>query len=509
MLFLYDNIAVLATGILVCSFAWLFGGFRSEWLLPFIPWLWAFMLEIMLCFPQRHAGETTYAARSRVWKSLKQDPVLYLVLAFVILLLIPFVNCGLCPICDLPEILIGGDEKSPLKFLPCCYNRANHLSVVVWFVPALTALLAVRHALLKRGKRLLLEMVVWSGLGLSLIGFIQPITGAQAPLWGEVFGVPEGWKPPYFFSVFGYPNMGADYFVTLFALAIGLWRWKIEVARRKRQDEVEGEVESTMRASHQFFWDQHFMLVLAFTFYASALMTLSRAGILLGTILAIVFAVHYSVSTLARMEVARRVKAISIGVAVIVALILGAFTMLPKSISYEMRDVSTRAVLDRAISTSEVHGIAAWRVWKDYPLFGCGGWGYAHLCLTKLTDDEMSDFGTLGGVNVHNDYLQFMAEHGIVGFGLLVTIVVFLLMPVFRVWRALVKSFKFTQGKDKPPKPIAIFALPAPAFCVLFAPLATLLHAFGDCPLRSPAVLTLFFVTLAAVDGFLPRLKDE
>ena len=47
--------------------------------------------------------------------------------------------------------------------------------------------------------------------------------------------------------------------------------------------------------------------------------------------------------------------------------------------------------------------------------------------------------------------------------------------------------------------------LPAPAFCLLVAITCTLVHAFGDCPLRSPAVLTLFFVTLAAMPGFLPE----
>ena len=49
----------------------------------------------------------------------------------------------------------------------------------------------------------------------------------------------------------------------------------------------------------------------------------------------------------------------------------------------------------------------------------------------------------------------------------------------------------------------------APAFCILMAAVATVIHAFGDCPLRSPAVLTLFFVSLAAVDGFLPKIQEN
>ena len=48
---------------------------------------------------------------------------------------------------------------------------------------------------------------------------------------------------------------------------------------------------------------------------------------------------------------------------------------------------------------------------------------------------------------------------------------------------------------------------PAPAFCILVAVTSTLIHSFGDCPLRSPAILTLFFVSLAAIPGFLPKIN--
>jgi hypothetical protein len=39
--------------------------------------------------------------------------------------------------------------------------------------------------------------------------------------------------------------------------------------------------------------------------------------------------------------------------------------------------------------------------------------------------------------------------------------------------------------------------------------IATLLHSMGDCPLRSPAVMSLFFVMIAAIDGFMPDLSDD
>ena len=110
---------------------------------------------------------------------------------------------------------------------------------------------------------------------------------------------------------------------------------------------------------------------------------------------------------------------------------------------------------------------------------------------------------------MHNDFLQFLAEHGLVGFGLLVAMVVMLLSPIVRTWRKLVTAAAFSKGAKRPPRPIAIFALPASTFCILAALAATLLHSLADCPLRSPAVLALFFVALAAAEGFMPKLKTN
>ena len=65
------------------------------------------------------------------------------------------------------------------------------------------------------------------------------------------------------------------------------------------------------------------------------------------------------------------------------------------------------------------------------------------------------------------------------------------------------------KGRDAPPRPVQLFALPAPAFFVLVTAACTVVHAFGDCPMRSPAVLTLFFASLAAIPGFLPPGDGE
>ena len=502
MWFLYDNIVTFLIAGVACTLAWLFGGTMGNWLIPVVPWMLVLLLEGMLCFPQRHQGESTYEARERVWYRLKHDPLTWVTVGFLVLLMIPFLNTGLCQICDYAAIKFEKADPSPtVPFLPFCVSRMDHFNVVLWFLPSLVGMLAVKHALLKRGKRLLLELIVWNGVGLSLIGLIQSVTGAQYPLWADIKT-----PPAYFFSTFGYPNMGGEYFTTLFALAVALWRWKLDVIR---QDERSQDSESARLARHKLFWRKHLMLVPAVIFFFSALTTLSRAAIILVTILAISFFLHAFASAFVRMPRAKRVKASAAGLFGLVCITLCTMLFMPDDLRREVDSLNTTTVLDRVTGKGQYHVRVATEIWKDYPFFGCGGWGYKHFCVPKMTDVEIKSLQRVGGINVHNDYLQFLAEHGLVGFGCLVTMVVLLVWPLGRIWRALMAAVRFTPPKQQPAKPLAIFVLPAPVFCILLAAAATFIHGFGDCPFRSPAVLMLFYAMLAAMDGFLPRLKGE
>lgn len=498
----YDNVVTIMVAVIACAYAWLFGGTVSSALPPVIPWLWVILLETMVCFPQRHYHETTYEARERMWKAMRRDPLMWVSLGFCLLLLVPFANKGLCPICDYPEIVSGADPKPIVPFLPFCVNRLHHLNVVMWFVPALTAMLAVKHTLLKRGKRLVLDLIVWNGFILAILGFVQQACGAQAPLWAEFPG-----NPVYFFSTFGYPNMAGDYFTTLFALSIGAWRWRVDDYMRDRFKPGADPAKGKTGAGS--FWRRHYLLIPAILFFLAALMTLSRAAIILVTLLAIILFAHTFTSFFAVMPKAKRVKASAWCLLGLVAISLCVVFFMPSDLQKEVDTLNSTTILDRVTGKGQYHTRVATEVWKDNAIFGCGGWGYKHLCIPKMTERELLNLQKVGGINVHNDYLQFLAEHGLVGLGALVAIVVFLLMPIGPVWRALLNSVRFLEPRLQPPKPMSVFVLPAPVFCILASATATFIHGFGDCPMRSPAVMTLFFVELAAIDGFLPRIHIQ
>ena len=496
MLKFYDNICTFAIAAVGCMFAWLFGGTIASALRPVMPWLFVLLFEAMLCFPQRLPDETTYAARERVWRDMRKDPLVWTVVVFMLLLAIPFLNTGLCPVCDYAKINIEKIDPSPtIPFLPYCVNRMHHYNVFIWFLPALTAMLATKHALLKRGKRALLTIFIWNGVLLALIGMIQQITGADAPLWADFKG-----QKAYFFSTFGYPNMGGDYFTTLFAIAFAMWRWNYQIAKN--------EAKHSQSKDRGLFWRKYFMLVPTVVFFLSAMATLSRASIMLVSVLAALFFLHTMMTIFRDVSKASRFKSISISVFAMALIIACAVMFAPESIQKEVDTLNTSVVLDRVTGRGQYHARVAIEVWKDNFLFGCGGWGYQHFCLPKMTEDELKQQQKIGGINVHNDYLQFLAEHGAVGFGLLVAMVFMLLRPIVQEWRAMLNATRFVSRKALPPKPITLFVLPAPTFFILLAAAATFIHGFGDCPLRSPAVLTLFFVSIACADGFLPYMHE-
>ena len=603
MWILYDNVVVFAVTLLAGAYAWLFGGTDATLVTPVIPWIYAFLLEAMFCFPQRHAGETTYEARARVWDDMKHDPVFWTSLVFILLLLVPFLNKGLCASCDYDAILAGADPRPPVPLLPFCVDRVEHFNVVLWFVPALTAMLAVRHSLLKRGKRLFIEMIVWNGVLISALGVVQNITDAAYPLWADRWmDVLPGGKTPFFAS-FGYENMAGDYFTTLFALAVGVWRWKVDSARREQRGR---DPDHVTKFGFDVLLRQHFMLIPAAVFFFSAMVTGSRAAIMLVTLMSVLAVVHAVPCFMKRMPRAKRVLAAVVAVPVLAVVILSTIIFMPqKSLDRIAREISTldaQAVADRMSSKGQYHGKVSWLIFCDHPLFGCGGWGYKHFSVAKVIekveeprrrveeaeaelarakqawDDQrdrvrqarariegldeaarrparfeadeaerqaqareaafheaekaleavrretqegesgeelrqwrkdLASIQHIGGINVHNDYLQFMAEHGAVGFACLVLVVVLLVRPLGRVWRAMYNAVRFTPNREQPPMPVSLFVVPAPVFFILAGAAATFIHGFGDCPFRSPAVLTLFLTSLAAMDGYLPRLKGD
>lgn len=478
MFFVANNIAVFAVAALLSAFAWVWGGARGDLFLSYVPWLSFILFEVMMAFPQRMPYESLPDARLRVWRAIRGDWLTWACVAFLVLLVIPFVNSG-------------------IRTLPWCADRIAHLNVVLWFFPTFLAMVATRHSLQRRGKRLLAEFLVWNGVALAALGFLQFFAGANAPFWSDH-------RPGMvFFASFGYPNMGGDYFSSLTFIAIGLWRRRLTLAE---------DLDPNRFSSHQLFWRRHYPLIAVVILYFAALNTLSRSAILLATAGTVFLFVLAGMMRLKRLDRVRRVKFSAVLVLLAVSVSLFALMFTPESVRREINTLDTDGVLTRMTGKAEYHTRVAAELIADYPAFGCGGWGYVFLGPEKMP--EIAERAVRGGgwyegtANVHNDYMQFICEYGFVGFSLLLIIVLLAIWPAVRRWRRMANVVRFMKHTGLP-WPKGFFCFPPMGIAIYTSAVATLIHAFYDCPLRSPAVLSLFFVQLVMVDGFLPRAPED
>ena len=430
--------------------AWAIGGSLSGLLFAVAPVSLACLMAATFLWPQRLPGEPVAEARVRVRRSLLTDPLTWIALGLVVLLLIPLANVGLCWQCDAAQIAAGADPAPPVAWLPSCLRSREHLGVAVAFLLALSVMPSVRHGLTAGGRSRFLDLLVWNAVALAVLGFTQRIAHAPGPLWLSS----EGELPPWlFFSTFGYVNFAAAYFTMMLCVALALWAG--DVAEKRRFG----------------------IPVRAFVLYGAALGTLSRTAIVFATLVAAAGAVFACVVLVRRIrEGMRGGRWRFLVIAGAVAACVAAFAL--GDVRGEVANLSPSAVSERMVDRIGCHRRAAIGLWKDNKLFGCGGWGYMHLCTTKMTAEELKGLQMEGGAFVHNDYLQFLCEHGAVGFALMAVLFLALIRPL---WDGLRRT------------PGSVFAAAAM--------LVVLLQALWDCPLRCPAVLmTLIGLAAAAAD---------
>ena len=490
------NVVLFHIVALALAFSWIHGGTRPDLLLPVIPWLTAFALEFLMIFPQAKSTETLAEARSRVWRSLGRDPLLYLALALIVLLVIPFFNVSGYPEYNTVTHL-WRNPAPPMPGLPFCVNPSEQAVLLLWFPPVLISALAAKHGLLKKGKRLLLECLCWNGAALALFGFVQLMTGAKSIFWGEtVFA--------HFFSTFGYPNFAGAFFTLLFALSAGLWFGRACTGLIGPSGIGEARAdEGALQVS------AHVLLVPVLLNLFAAIASLSRAAILLCGVVFLVLSLYMLFGLWQKTESSGHVKLTA--AIILTLLIVGlSFTVFaPQALKTELVSITPDAVVERVSGRGQYHARVAKEIFRDHPLFGVGGWGYPHYLMQYLTPEEHKTMQIQGGANVHNDTLQFLAEQGAIGVGLMIACVLALVVPL--VWQAVkVCRALAAEGFDtEAAKPAWLYRLPPVLIAVFVGTAATVCHSLGDLPFRSPAVLIVWVLSFVCASGFLPVVRKS
>ena len=211
MNWLSKHILFFHVAALIIALGWIHGGTRPDWLLPVVPWMVLAILVWLLLCPQPKKDEFLLESRERIWRLVKRDALTYISLVFTGLLVIPFFN-----VAQEPTWVEATQQwqvfPPPVKWLPFTPDIRRHSIVLLWFIPAMITVVAVKQGLLKRAKRILLEIICWNGAALALLGFVQLACKSTSIL---------GLTPldSYFFSVFGYVNVGAAYFTLIGSLS--------------------------------------------------------------------------------------------------------------------------------------------------------------------------------------------------------------------------------------------------------------------------------------------------
>jgi O-antigen ligase len=342
------------------------------------------------------------------------------------------------------------------------YQPMNAWRVLASFVAAFTLIWGLWAGLTRRKPVLLvLWCLLLSGAGMGLIAILQYLTEAKEVLW--IFPSSN----EHFWGSFFYRNQGAAY-LNLILVASGVLFFYH--AKRTREFSRSG--------------GPHFLCFAIFAITAASIgLALSRGGILFGGILTVSFLVLLVLFGLQSIFHLR-----SLWLSVIPVVILGLGASL--AVSYidfdaiEERFGDIRETIDtadqdvRAISTQ-----VTWEMAQDRLALGWGGGSFRYIFpMYQRNYPEIyyyyyrEDRGWIGRKifrYAHNDIVQFIAEYGAVGSGLVLLTLLWIIFSAFRI-------FSFS------------------AFFLLVGFSTSMSHAFFDFIFNSPAYWMAFLALLVA-----------
>ena len=401
---------------------------------------------------------------------LIKDPLLYCGGGFIALLGVQLWNSG--------RTLVFNREVWEWEYglppHPGWPSAIDAVEAQQWLFVALMVvlmLLVVRSVSFSRYQyRWMLKMLLYNAVLLVVFGFIQYVSGTK-----KQYGF--HYLPGYFFSVFGYPNHAASFFVLLFGVGCGFLADAIRplfAGARMQVRRVGVYCGSTLCCG------------------VGAILSLSRAGMLLLAGQLVVCVVYFVRQICRFLTPTKRVNALLlIGVMLLIfsAAIMG---VAKDKIEVEMKRAVKELSITKLVNPppKSLTGIrypfwvAAVKVWKDYPVYGCGSWGFRYLKKLYIPREEWKT--AKGYANVHLDGLQFLAEYGVIGFGLMLAGTGVLFWGAFgwAFWRNALYLFVFI------------------GLC------AVLVHSLIDLPFRCPAVSSHWLLIVSVMGRLRSRLVD-
>ena len=398
---------------------------------------------------------------------LVRDPLFWAGGAFLILLVIQWLNAGRQLIYNWPT-LSWIYAPPDIAWLPGAVTKADAAEALRWFVPPWIAMLLLRHSLPRRNILVLYGGLVASGAVLAVAATLQWLAAQHA-----VLAIPAP-ADSYFVTSFGYMNHAGAYCVLLLAVSLGLFL-------------------RTFHRGHTSGWKTTTAWGFAsFALFCGAHASESRSAICLAWLLSGLAVLLYCVQDWRAIPPVARLNRIAsaLGIACVVFFLVGIFggAMLKREFVEELSrhsavTLNTPTAVVSALAQAgtggerEMFRTVALKIWRENPWFGGGLWAQRYFFALHLDPSEWSRALDEGAANVHTDCLQFLSEFGIVGFSLMGIAVLALALPVLRRFRELTST------------PYRLIIL-----CGIGVILA---YSAVDLPFRSPAILLTWCVLLS------------
>jgi O-antigen ligase len=349
------------------------------------------------------------------------------------------------------------------------YKDMNPWRVLVIYGSAWLLVCALWVGITRRAAiQTLLTVVVINGAVFSIVGILQKVTGAKFILWG----LKEANTTGLFFSTIIYKNHAGAYLNLVLMICTALLYWHFSRAERR--------MERTSPAPIFAF----FAILLG----ASVLLTASRGATILLIVFSIIAFGSFAVRcTLYRSE-SRSAWVIALLCTVFLFFIGLGFHFLNKEKAFfrtqlAFNNLLEKGMADSSLVTRNVAHKATWEMAKDNLVVGWGAGSFRHYFpvyqrnYPEIYKVEWNPKLRMRWEYAHNDYVQLIAELGLIGAG------IFFAMLACGV-RHLVRQ--------------QIYLRPH-LLVILLALLVTAAHAWVDFQFHNPAILLLWCASAALV----------
>ncbi len=449
-----EHALVVLASLHLCFLPWAMGT-RDPWA-QFVSLGIAIILFVVALLPRRYSGELAPDGEFTLhtWPRLVRFPLFWLGLALLTYILLGALNPAWERVSTgvtwwietIPHIeWLPGSVKAP-------FERMNAWRMLAIYGAAWLLVCALWTSLTRRNAaQTILTVVVVNGFVLSLIGILQKMTGTDSVLW--LFKAPV-W---YFHSTFIYKNHAGAYFNLIFVLTLGVGIWHHVRSLRRLERSSPAPV------------------------FAFGTVAVGACVFLSGSRTAMILLASYLIVALFIYLFWRgRDRSTASNPLVSAVLSFGAVTFIGASAYFLNLDHSIDEIKDAfgsgraaAIDSRVIARDATYELFQDRPLTGWGAGSFRHtfpMHQTEYPEITRSGGRELFWDHAHNDYVQGLAELGLIG----------ICFPALALLWVVVKFCR-------------LGALTNPAFLLLTLGFGlTLAHSWVDFQLYNAAILTTF-----------------